>query len=155
MLTHAEYLRLLASHEVALADLYRLYADAVPEYRDFWLRLAGEEKAHAAVLGELHDRLGHKAMTFREPVCGEGEINGSLEFIERSTNQCLAKGATMHEALQVARFLELGVLEQRFFEALDQDSPEWKSRLGELARHTREHLDRVTGLAAKLGLDLR
>ena len=155
MLTQGEFLKMLASHEVAMADLYRLYGDALPDEKVFWSDLSRQEKMHAAILGQLHDSLGRKAMVFREQACGEGEINNSLEFIERSTNQCMGSQITMEDALKVSRFLELGMIEQRFFQVFDQDDDEWRSKFEALRRHTTEHLKCITDKATTLGLAMR
>lgn len=49
---------MLASHELALKQLYQTYTQRFPSFKDFWLQLAADEQRHANWLGSLLATIG-------------------------------------------------------------------------------------------------
>ncbi|NIR01569.1 MAG: hypothetical protein GTN78_15445, partial [Gemmatimonadales bacterium] len=50
-----ETIGMMAAHESALADLYRAYADRLPEYAEFFRGLAADEVKHARTIAGFAD----------------------------------------------------------------------------------------------------
>ena len=55
-----EQIALLIKHELAIRQLYNVYAEKFPEYGDFWRQLASEEAAHAGWLKGIADKSAYR-----------------------------------------------------------------------------------------------
>jgi hypothetical protein len=138
--TTTDALELLREHERALSRLYRTYAECFAGQSEFWLRLAAEEDEHAEWLGSLRLRLedGESArLADRFPVAA---IEHSLVYVNKLIANAHTSGITLLRALSVALDLEEALLESRYFEVCECDSPELKHMLEKLTQSTHAHL---------------
>lgn len=138
-----QLLTVLKEHEELLAELYKVYAEKFEEDRDFWMELSREEVYHAGWLGNLQDEIGDcpDAMVVeRFPVTA---VENSIEYVKRQIAKAAERDFTHVNALSIAMNLEVGLLENKYFEVLVGDHPRVKQVLQLLAQSTREHLETV------------
>jgi rubrerythrin len=66
-----------------------------------------------------------------------------LEYIKNQITEAQNKKISAKNALSVARDLESGLIEKKFFEVFEPDCRELKQVLLDLADATREHYNRI------------
>jgi hypothetical protein len=137
-------LDLLVEHEQAIGRLYRVYSEMFPEHQGFWLGLAAEEMMHAARIDGL-------------PAASDGErpdpvrispsaVSSSLEYVAKRVREAETRDLGLVTALSVALDLERAMIERKWFEGLDSDSPAAAGVLSELQADTRRHILMITAL---------
>jgi hypothetical protein len=141
--TTTDALELLREHERALGRLYRTYAECFAGQSEFWLRLAAEEDQHAEWLGSLRLRLEDDESGRLLDRFPTGAIEHSLVYVNKLIANAHTSGITPLRALSVALDLEQALLESRYFEVFESDSPELKRTLETLAESTHAHLAAV------------
>jgi hypothetical protein len=130
--TQLKVIKLLAEHEKAISHLYKEYARKFPEQKDFWSKIAAEEIEHASWIFKL------KEGRFKTEA-----IETSLEYVKSQITEAQNNKISAKNALSVARDLESGLIEKKFFEVFEPDCREIKQVLLDLAAATREHYNRI------------
>jgi len=138
-----EIIELLAEHEKAISQLYKEYARKFPEQKDFWSRIAEEEIEHASWIFKLRSQAEEGSLYFKEGRFKTEAIETSLEYVKSQIAEAQNKKISAKNALSVARDLESGLIEKRFFEVFEPDCREIKQVLLDLAAATREHYNRI------------
>ncbi len=133
-----EVLEMLIGHELAVKELYDIFAMKFTNRQDFWQGLAADEQKHAdwleafrskpAILRLLHDsQLKPQA------------IKMSLVYVEKQLARAKGGNVSLLEALSMARDLENAGLE-RLFVKLKMSAPkEIGATLMDLATETERH----------------
>ncbi|GAB4114257.1 MAG: hypothetical protein Kow00103_07670 [Candidatus Caldatribacteriota bacterium] len=134
---------LLAKHERLISKLYTEYSQRFPLKRDFWLRVAREEVEHAEWLEKLKSKLEEKKLYFREGRFNEEAIHTSLDYLKGQMVKVQGEGITLKNALSIARDIENGLIEKKFFEVFEPDCQEIKQVFKDLSLATREHYNRI------------
>jgi len=147
--TQTDILDLVKQHEESLALLYSAYADRFPEHGAFWGRLADEETQHAAWVDYLRERLrddefGRIVNRFPRPA-----IEHSIAYVNRLIEEARHGETTDIRAMANALDLEQALIESRYFECVEGDSPELKHTLSLLADSTHEHFERIQAAWAR------
>lgn len=134
-----QVLMALYNHEIAISELYGVYADRFSEQEDFWQDLSGEEINHAASLEELAKKIKED----HEPVVSElfskASVEASIERIKKLIAQAEDADLTLLDALAHAVRIEEGMIENRYFEVFKSDNPEMIDVLNTLADDSRRH----------------
>lgn len=142
-LPEGDTLTWLMRHEDAMGQLYALFAEKLPSDEAFWSRLSKEETGHSGVL----HRLGEWAATQNLPLdlsrVDLVELHTSLTFMADCERCFASREASVEEALLIARFLELSILENEFLDVAENAPTELKRDFDALRRHTEEHLRRI------------
>ena len=138
-----EAIGLMAAHESAIAELYRAYAVRFPQCEALFLRLASDEVEHARLISALAAkvRVGEVQVNpgrFRGPA-----LLSSLDFVRERLKEAQAGEVSITDALAAARDLELGLIEKRFFDAVEGDGPEVRDLLATLSEETAAHRTRI------------
>jgi len=141
--TQFEVIKLLAEHEKAISQLYKEYARKFPEQKDFWLKIAEEEIEHASWIFKLRSQAEKGSLYFKEGRFKTEAIKTSLEYVKSQIAEAQNKKISAKNALSVARDLESGLIEKKFFEVFEPDCREIKQVLLDLAAATREHFNRI------------
>jgi len=136
-------IKLLAEHEKAISQLYREYARKFPEQKDFWLKIAAEEIEHASWIFKLRSKENAGSLHFKEGRFKTGAIETSLEYVKSQIAEAKNSKISAKKALSIARDLESGLIEKKFFEVFEPDCREMKQVLLDLAIATREHYNRI------------
>ena len=141
--TQLKAIKLLAEHEKAIGQLYKEYARKFPEQKDFWSKIAAEEIKHASWIFKLRSQTEEGSLYFKEGRFKTEAIKTSLEYLKSQITEAQNKKISAKNALSVARNLESGLIEKKFFEVFEPDCREIKQVLLDLAAATREHYNRI------------
>jgi len=136
-------LNMMVLHEEALAKLYTVFCEKIPEMRDFWYELVREEKGHAEVLRHLSKKLGGEIKSFNSRKFNVTALATSLDFLSERTDRFQKKGIGILKSLAFALDQEQSMLENKYFEVFESDSPEIRKDLDLLRKHTSKHAGRV------------
>ena len=141
--TQLKVIKLLAEHEKAISQLYKEYARKFPEQKDFWSKIAEEEIEHASWIFKLRSQVEKGSLYFKEGRFKTEAIETSLEYVKSQITEAQNNKISAKNALSVARDLESGLIEKKFFEVFEPDCREIKQVLLDLAVATREHYNRI------------
>ena len=141
--TQLKVIKLLAEHEKVIGQLYKEYARKFPEQKDFWLKIAAEEIEHASWIFKLRSQAEKDLLYFKEGRFKTEAIETSLEYVKSQITDAQNNKISAKNALSVARDLESGLIEKKFFEVFEPDCREIKQVLLNLAAATREHYNRI------------
>lgn len=144
------YTRLLAEHEEAIGLLYVRLGEVFPESAAFWNELAKEEIEHKKLILEIHEKCLAGKWTFQRPSFVTEAILQSLDWIASRKENIETRGISMRNALKLAVQIEDSMMESRFFEIIENDSPEMVDTLESLAAYTRAHAQRLRREARRL-----
>ena len=136
-------LELLAEHEIAISQLYKEYARKFTKQKDFWSKIAYEEIEHANWIYRLRSQAKEGLLNFKEGRFKEAAIETSLEYVKSKLAEAQKEKISAKRALSVARDLESGLIEKKYFEVFESDCREMKQIFLDLAADTREHHRRI------------
>ncbi len=134
---------LLAAHEAAMGELYRLYASKLPDSADLFKSLAAAERDHARSLTDLADEVREGVVEIDPQRFSPEAALNSLDFIKQRTAEANSPGISLVKALSVAIDLEEALIEKRYYEVIETDAAEVKRVLQRLCQETAAHLAQV------------
>ena len=138
-----EILEALKEHELALAELYEVYADNFPEYKDFWTKFSREEIQHADWINTIQTRVEESPEDFVVERFATGVVENSIEYIKKLANTARQTDMLLINALSTAVYLEQALIEKKYFEAFEGDSLQIKKTLSLLAQSTQKHYEKL------------
>lgn len=144
------YFKLLAEHESALAEIYRLFAATLKQSEQFWLILAAEEDSHKHLILDLEAKVFAGGIIFNRPNFTVAAISDSIDWINQNKTRIKNHGITMKEALRDALTLECGIIESAFFNVVDGDDPNVMELLISQSSKTKNHILRLKKEARRL-----
>ncbi len=140
---------MLAANEEAIAHLYRAYASRFTEYATFWKHIAKEEIAHAAIVRRCSDELDKGLVRLNEKRFNKEALNTYSNYIKRELDLAQEARLSLMHAFSTAFYIELSLIESRFFEVFEGGSEELKKLLGQQKVNEKEHLERVRQIMAQ------
>ncbi len=140
-----EIINLMKQYELAIGELYRVYAQKFPENRDFWEQLAAQEQTHAYWLELLALNVNNGKVFFDEKRFNLEPIKVSIEYVNQAVSQALS-GIDTLGSLVTANDIEQGLLEKRYFEIFEGDSAQFKQTMADLEAQTQEHAQKIKEL---------
>ena len=117
-----EVIEMLAFHEEALSSLYKVYAQQLPEYRDFWLKLSFEEAEHAMWVRDFENRAKAGMTYFDKNRFKPVIIQLSIDYINEEIKKAKDKALLPINALSFALDLESALIDNKWFESFATDS---------------------------------
>jgi rubrerythrin len=141
--TFIKELEMMARHEEVIGELYGEYARNMPEYADFWQRLAGEEAGHAAWIRKLFTEVKNGTVTFKESRFNVKAIETSMRYVKGWIVQAKSEALDPMQALSMARDIETSLIEKNYLASYEADSPEMKKVLNALKDSTTQHRERL------------
>ena len=138
-----ELLEALKEHEMALANLYEVYADVFPECRDFWTDLSKDELQHANWIDALYARVKNSDEDFVAERFRVEPIKHSIKYVKQQAARAYEADFTLINALSTALQLEEALIENKYFEVFAGDSAQTQRTLALLADCTRTHHDKL------------
>lgn len=138
-----ETISLLSTHEQAMADLYWAYAARFQEEANLFRTLAMAERAHAQWISEFVARARAGQTQINPRRFRPAAFDTSLTFLREQLAQVETPGFDLLTALSVAHDLEEALIERRYFEVLEGDSPELADLLRRLQKETEQHREQV------------
>ena len=139
----AQTIGLLAAHEAAMGDLYRLYAAKLPDSASLFESLATAERDHARALADFADGVKHGLVHIDPQRFTAEAVLNSLDYIKERLAEANSSSVTLAQALSVAHDLEEGLIEKQYYEVAEADCTEMKDLLQRLAQETAAHLAQV------------
>ncbi len=140
----------MKEHELVITQLYNVYSQRLPDYREFWQGLSDGEVQHAEIIDALFDHVKDRPDAFvveRFPIPA---IEHSIKYIKQLIERAKQPGLDMIDALSMAMDIEQSQIENKYFEVFQGDSSETKRALDMVAQDDREHLETVKLLWQKL-----
>ena len=141
-----ELLEALKEHELAIANLYEVYADVFPECRDFWIDLSKDELQHANWIDALYAKIKNSDEDFVAERFRIEPVKHSIEYVNQQAAGAYEPDFTLINALSTALQLEKALIEKKYFEVFAGDSAQTQRTLGLLADCTRTHHDKLHNL---------
>jgi hypothetical protein len=138
-----EILDTLKEHELALAELYGVYAEKFPEYKDFWTKFSSEEIQHADCINSLQTIVEESNDDFVVERFKIGAIENSTKYVKNLTDTARQSDIPLINALSTAVYLEQALIEKNYFEVFEGDSAQTKHILSLLAKSTRKHYEKL------------
>ena len=141
------------SLELLVSDLYLLFSTTYPEDREFWWRMALEEKNHASLLRSTENfmRVGvfpeEALMTSLEALqSANAQIS---ELIRRMREAPLPKAEAYRAALQI----ELSAAELHYQQLMEEDSGDRVMEIiRKLGSDDKDHAERIASLMSSSGI---
>jgi rubrerythrin len=130
----------LANNELLISKLYQRYSENVPEMRNFWLKLVGEEIHHHRMILELNNKIAAGEVFFDEKRFKLKPIELVQSYLSEKIEEADSKKPSARESLAFAADVENSLLERKIFTVFDADSEDLKELLISLTEETRQHL---------------
>lgn len=128
-------------NEERLKVLYLAYADAFPEYANFWKTMANEEQGHANIIRSWQKLVDRDEILFDNSRFAKGSISAYGEMIQNYLDE-LSSDIGPVRAINVTVGLEESLIENKFFEGWKSDQPEFNGSLEVLQSASTNHLER-------------
>jgi rubrerythrin len=136
-------IEILAKHEEEIGNLYRTFSNAFPAYKEFWLSISNEEKMHADWIRTLLTEVKEGAAYFNENRFKIEAVRTSLNYIANKKAETERSEIQPDKAFYISLDIENALLEKRYFEVFEGDSPTLKHTLQSLADSTKNHVARM------------
>lgn len=136
-------IKMMIQQEKTIAKLYTIFARCFPEQKILWKDLAEEEREHAAYLKRLYNALKRDDVGFSADRFSRKLLEESLNFIQTNIKKAKQKEFSALNALSLALSLEKAMLESKFFNLFEGDSPQVTEILSYLATSTNEHARKI------------
>jgi rubrerythrin len=141
--TIEEIADLMALHEEAIRDLYLVYSDKYPEYKEFFKILADEEQSHADLIRKYREKASSDKNVLKPGRFRPEMLNTAISFLEKEANKAQGADIPLINALTIALDLEKGMIERKFFEVFGGDPAELEAALKYLDQSTKKHIERI------------
>ena len=135
--------------EKSIGELYKLYAEILPDHREFWSVLAGEEMEHANWLIMLQGQIKHGNIAVQENRFNQWGVDITLNFVKNKVRFAENNKIPYTLALSTALDVEKSLLERKYYEFYKSDCPEITKILQDLKHSTDRHLNRVQRVLEK------
>lgn len=133
-------LDVMAQFELRISELYGSFAQADPDWGEFWTGLATAERTHFEYIRRMASLLESKNHAFQR---GRPFSLVALNTAIRGVTETKAKiengNLTREKMLILARDYEQSLLESRYGEVLKTDDVEYQTLLKEILSQTRVH----------------
>lgn len=139
----AKILQGLIECEEVIQQLYEDYSKTVPTMTAFWIRLAREEKQHAAMLRTLHRFLKKGHLFSNIGRFSETAIEPIMKLVADARIEAASGRVSAHQAVQVALRIETSLIDSRFYDVVESDAPEFKHIAQTLSHATAIHTEQI------------
>ena len=138
----------LVEQEEKLSQLYELFAQTFPVDREFWERMASEERMHASWIEKLRRAAVENVVFFSEGKLRLRGVETFLVFIDQCLDKARAGEVERSRSLRLAHDLEAALLEERVFDHFAGDTPKFAEVAEKMRRAIENHRQH---LEAKIG----
>lgn len=132
----------LISFELAVADLYAVFAVIFPADKDRWTSFVNEERLHARWLAKLKFYLKNEIISLQETKITVQAVKNAVEFIKGQADRATRYELSLKEAVLIALDIENSALESSFFKIFAFNTPNAEKVRRDLAAATRTHRER-------------
>lgn len=145
-----EILQALINNEEALSDLYTKYGEKFPDYKEFWVDLAKDEKSHANWLRKFAEKIKDGSVYFNEDRFKIEALRTYFNEVEKYISEATFMELLPINTLSTAYYLEMSLIERKYFEVFEGDSVELKHVLKALTKATKKHEEKISEQLNKL-----
>ena len=143
-------LEAMKEHELAIAELYEVYADKFPEYKDFWTQFSSEEIQHADCINSLQIIVEESTEDFVVERFKIGAIENSTKYVKNLADMARQSDISLINAISTAVYLEQALIEKNYFEVIESDNAQTKHILSLLTERTRKHYEKFLAVREEL-----
>ena len=136
-------LQLLCQLELDVSNLYKLFAEKFPKYKELWNTLSQEEIEHADRVKMLHDLAKENRVIFDEKLTRTYTVKKVLEIIKDAHAKTLAGQFSIINALSISRDLEQSIIEKEFYNYFAGKDSETKILINSIKKDTLDHQSMV------------
>jgi rubrerythrin len=133
-------IELFIEQELLVASLYMRFSERYAVHKDFWLKLAAEEREHAEWIKHLLDGIETAKIFFSEGKTRTYTVSSSIAYINGLISEFDRKAFDIPKAAHIALDLERSLLEKNVFKCFDSDSIEVKRILDVLNKGQDDHI---------------
>jgi hypothetical protein len=132
-------IELLGQLELEVANLYKLFADKFPRYKDMWIAMSQEEIDHADKLKKLYFLAKENRVIFDEKLTKTYTVKKVLEVIKDVHVRAEANELILINALSHSRDLEGSIIEKEFYNYFAGRDSDAKTLINDIKRETYKH----------------
>ena len=136
-------LQLLCQLELDVSNLYKLFAEKFPKYKELWNTLSQEEIEHADRVKMLHDLAKENRVIFDEKLTRTYTVKKVLEIIKDAHAKTLAGKFNIINALSISRDLEQSIIEKEFYNYFAGKDSDTTMLINSIKKDTLEHQSMV------------
>ena len=134
---------MLETSERLIARLYKTFAEHFLDHSKFWNQMAEEEIKHASMVRTLEHELQEGSVHLRRDRFDTTSLNMFHDHVRVLLSQTKEHPIRLEKAFEAALAVEHDMIERKFFNVFDSDSPELRIILQALDSATREHRKRL------------
>jgi rubrerythrin len=135
-------LEMMQAVERHLGSVYATCARIWPVEADFWNGLAAGEEQHAAYAARMAQLVAEKPNHFRaNRQFNTATVRFFVKYVEETRERLESGGLDRRRMLGLARDMENGLIERKFFLFAESDDLEYRSMVQEIIQQTQEHRD--------------
>lgn len=139
-----DVLELMRSYELLLKDLYALFAQKIPQEKEFWLKLSEEENKHAYWLEVLEMNIEKRGASLN----GDDRFNlplikSSIKHVKEALDDFEKVELSFFDALIFAKDIENSMIEKKFFEVFYGIDDDFDRVMKLLKEETKKHSERI------------
>ena len=139
-----EVMELMAANERLIGDFYQACARTWEEDRTFWLDIAAEEEKHAQYIERMTRIVSLRPDHFEiGRLFNKTAIQTIMNGIKGHLKRLRKRAITRNQAINVARDLELSIIEKNFGEILRTTDVEYLTLVKEIEEDTRQHRNSI------------
>ena len=136
--TH-EIVEKLAVNEEKVMELYSVFGDKFPDYRQFWKDISEEERRHALLLRDFGNMVDEKDIKLNLDHININMIDKSISFLDSEIVRAKNSGMDIKQAFKLARTLEKGIIESDCFKVFNTGVKDLEKVFGVLEADTKRH----------------
>lgn len=136
-------IELLAQNEEVLVELYKLYSQQHPEYKDFWQSISDDEAQHAQWLRALIGQINSGTLSFNPDRFNQQNVFDFLQHGRQSLERARQAISPIKDTLLLSLKIEKSLIESKFFEAVQADALPLREVLARLAMATELHIAKI------------
>jgi hypothetical protein len=144
-----EIIEQLAGNEEMLSQLYSLYQHKFPSRSEFWNGLVEDEQGHAQWIRTLRKRVEEGEIHIKEHRFNIDMINDFNSELRRRQLEITENDIPLGAALENAVDFEKTMIERKFFEVFEDDTPELQILLLALKYSTENHFAAIAKALAE------
>jgi hypothetical protein len=132
-------LELLGQLELAMADLYALFAKTFPKYSDLWTDVSKQEINHADRIKKLFTLAEEDRVLFDEKTTKTYTVKMFISSIQEAQSRAGAGKMTLINALSISHDFELAILEKGFYNFFSGKDIETSKLIESIKEETQDH----------------
>lgn len=136
-------LGLLEELEMTMSNLYKLFADKYPQYKDDWNVMATEEIEHAEIINKFLTAIEEDKIIFEEKMIKTNALQLFINSIKKLYTDVETNKITLSKALILSNDFEQSIIEKKFYSYFISNDPDLKNLISSVIQDTNGHALRI------------